>query len=95
MTAQIYNLFLKSGSIAILIDPDKTDDKLLKKYINAGKDGICDFFLIGGSLIFDIEKYKEIINILKRETKVDLILFPCYYLKIVKNDDFLIFIQLF
>lgn len=95
MTAQIYNLFLKSGSIAILIDPDKTDDKLLKKYIHAGKEGICDFFLIGGSLIFDIEKYKEIINILKRETKVPVIIFPGNYLQIVNNADGILFMQLF
>jgi len=44
MTAQIYNLFLKSGSIAILIDPDKTDDKLLKNIFMQAKRVFVIFF---------------------------------------------------
>lgn len=95
MTAQIYNIFLKYRSIAILIDPDKTDDNLLNKYINAGKNGICDLFLIGGSLIFNIEKYKEIIKILKRETNVPVIIFPGNYLQIAGEADGMLFMQLY
>jgi putative glycerol-1-phosphate prenyltransferase len=95
MTAQIYNIFLKYRSIAILIDSDKTDDNLLNKYINAGKDGICDLFLIGGSLIFDLDRYKEIIKILKKETNVPVIIFPGNYLQIVKEADGILFLQLY
>ena len=95
MSIQIYNLFLKTRTIAILIDPDKTDKELLDKYIYAGNNDCCDLYLIGGSLIFDIEWFRNIIITLKSKTSLPVIIFPGNYTQIISDADGILFLQLF
>lgn len=61
--------------IAVLIDPDKTDTKKLKKLIDAASKANIDFFLVGGSLLLK-NSLEEIIVFIKKNSKKKVYLFP-------------------
>jgi phosphoglycerol geranylgeranyltransferase len=61
--------------IAVLIDPDKTDQKKLQKTIEAAEKANIDFFLVGGSLLLK-NNLEETIVFIKNNTKKKVFLFP-------------------
>jgi len=61
--------------IAVLIDPDKTDEKKLKKLIDASIKANIDFFLVGGSLLLK-NNMEDTIIFIKENTKKKVYLFP-------------------
>lgn len=61
--------------IAVLIDPDKTDEKKLLQLLAAANKAAIDFFLVGGSLLLK-NNLEEIILIIKKHSKKKVYLFP-------------------
>lgn len=69
------NLFNKNKQIAVLIDPDKTDEKKLFSLINKANEAKVDFFLVGGSLLLKNNLEATIVFIKKHSNK-KVFLFP-------------------
>ena len=69
------NLNTSKKQIAVLIDPDKTDAKKLVKTIQQAELAKVDFYLVGGSLLLK-NNLDEIIDIIKKNSKKKVYLFP-------------------
>ena len=69
------NLNTSKKQIAVLIDPDKTDAKKLVKTIQQAELAKVDFYLVGGSLLLK-NNFDEIIDIIKKNSKKKVYLFP-------------------
>lgn len=65
----------KRKQIAVLIDPDKTDEKKLLKLTEASEKAGVDFFLVGGSLLLK-NKLEDTIVFIKKHSKKKVYLFP-------------------
>jgi putative glycerol-1-phosphate prenyltransferase len=61
--------------IAVLIDPDKTDNIKLQKTIEVAEKANIDFFLVGGSLLLK-NNLDDVITFIKKNTKKKVFLFP-------------------
>ncbi|MGK7395181.1 MAG: geranylgeranylglyceryl/heptaprenylglyceryl phosphate synthase [Candidatus Cyclobacteriaceae bacterium M3_2C_046] len=80
MEKKIYNHLIKKcqkgyKSLAVLLDPDKTDLTRLKYLLNICMENKVDYLMVGGSLImhFSIE---QIVQIIKGHCNIPVILFP-------------------
>ncbi len=79
--------------LAFLVDPDKADEKhiesLCKKAVQAG----TDLFFVGGSLLTggDLD---ECIQLLKKHSKIPVVIFPGSPSQISKKADALLFLSL-
>lgn len=69
------NVNTNKKQIAILIDPDKTDGKKLKKTVEAAEKAGIDFYLVGGSLLVK-NNLEETVAGIKKHTKKKVFLFP-------------------
>ena len=65
----------KRKQIAVLIDPDKTDEKKLLKLTEASEKAGVDFFLVGGSLLLKNNLEATIVS-LKKYSKKKVFIFP-------------------
>lgn len=85
----LYNQILykksKERMVAVLIDPDKAEDKLLQQLVEKAEQAGIDFFLIGGSLISKSVNNK--ITIIKRFSSKPLFLFPGNLLQLCDQAD--------
>ena len=68
-------LLEKNKQIAVLIDPDKIDEKQLVALVKKATEAKVDFFLVGGSLLLK-NNFENIISILKTLSKKKVIIFP-------------------
>lgn len=88
---------LKKGDrkIALLIDPDwaTKNDWLFDVLSSVNKSGV-DIILIGGSLVFNLEKLDEIIITIKKLTDLPVYLFPGHPTQISKYADGILFLSL-
>ncbi len=66
---------LNQKKLAILIDPDKLRLNSMDHVMKNAVDHKVDYFFIGGSLIVN-DVLDEVLDVLKKETKIPLILFP-------------------
>lgn len=81
-------------SFAVLIDPDKVPDRAgCQKLINMSIENKVDFFFVGGSLITD-DNYNIIVNYIKSNCSIPVILFPGSNLHISLNADAILFLSL-
>jgi phosphoglycerol geranylgeranyltransferase len=80
-------------SFAVLIDPDKLDDKSLNTLMDLSETCTIDYFFLGGSLLskYDIP---EIIQKIKRRSNVPIILFPGGYLQVEPTADAILLLSL-
>jgi len=79
--------------IAQLIDPDKfVESKLIKQIENANKAKV-DFIFVGGSLISN-NAINESMQIIKKHTKIPIVLFPGNVTHIHNNADAILFLSL-
>ena len=94
MHGNIYkNIILKTGKkIAVLIDPDKTNDLTISKTILLAEKAKVDFFLIGGSLVS--EKPDYFIQKLKKDSSIPVVLFPGSLLQYSSIADAILFLSL-
>jgi len=82
----------KRKKIAILIDPDKHSEPSIGRVINQAENNRADFFFVGGSLLIsDIEKT---ITLIKKKTKIPVIIFPGSAIQVCEHADGILFLSL-
>jgi len=92
----ILNLRHKQGkkSIAVLVDPDKAEDSTrLQQLIHLASENCIDFFFVGGSLV-TTTNLSNVINQIKENVNIPVILFPGSSLQIDPGADGILFLSL-
>jgi putative glycerol-1-phosphate prenyltransferase len=79
--------------LAILIDPDKTDDRRLEQIAEMAAASGVDYFFVGGSLLIN-NRMDECIRILKQTGNIPVILFPGNTLQMSWKADAILFLSL-
>lgn len=80
-------------SFAVLIDPDKVNDKSTGELINLATEAGVDYFFVGGSLV--ISNYlDECVQLIKRSCQIPVILFPGSPSQVSKYADALLYLSL-
>lgn len=82
----------KKKQFFLLIDPDGYNDNTLKKTIQVANDISIDLFLVGGSLVS--RPVKPLIDIIKNNTDIPVVLFPGSLLQITDNADGILLLSL-
>lgn len=81
-------------SIAVLVDPDKVDDaSKLRHLIHLANENCIDFFFVGGSLI-TTSNLSDVIQVIKENVSIPVILFPGSSLQIDPSADAILFLSL-
>jgi len=81
-------------SIAVLVDPDKVEDpSRLRHLIDLANENCIDFFLVGGSLI-TTANLPEVIQTIKENVSIPVILFPGNAQQIDPSADAILFLSL-
>ena len=81
-------------SIAVLIDPDKiTNREGLLHLIGIANENYVDYFFIGGSLLTS-DTMSEVIQLIKSNSKIPVVLFPGSNLQIDTNADAILLLSL-
>lgn len=81
-------------SVAVLVDPDKVDDaSQLKHLIHLASENCIDFFFVGGSLI-TTSNLSEVIQTIKGDVNIPVIIFPGSSLQIDSHADGILFLSL-
>jgi putative glycerol-1-phosphate prenyltransferase len=80
-------------SFAVLIDPDKVDDRKMQQLIELSVAAKVDYFLVGGSLI--ISNYlDECVQFIKRNCSIPVLIFPGSSTQVSKYADALLYLSL-
>ncbi len=88
------NILLKSKKqLAVLIDPDKTSGLSLQNTIAVANAAKVDFFLVGGSLLFQ-NSLDNCITTIKANSTIPVILFPGNALHINSKADAILLLSL-
>jgi len=81
-------------SIAVLVDPDKAEDpSKLKQLIHLANENCIDFFFVGGSLI-TTTNLSEVVQCIKEDVNIPVVLFPGSSLQIDPAADAILFLSL-
>jgi len=78
---------------AVLIDPDKSDEKGLKALISFADENKTDFILVGGSLL-TFDHLDETVRTIKNQTEIPVILFPGSLMQIYEKADAILMLSL-
>ena len=79
-------------SIAVLIDPDKAEDLVkLKHLVHLASENCIDFFFVGGSLI-TTPNIAEVIQSIKEDVNIPVVLFPGSSVHIDPSADAILFL---
>jgi geranylgeranylglyceryl phosphate synthase family protein len=98
MSTAIYHSLLDrkqkgKKSFAVLIDPDKVDDKKVTQLIELSLQAKVDYFLVGGSLV--ISNYLDsCLQLIKKQCNIPTILFPGSPSQVSKYADALLYLSL-
>lgn len=79
--------------LAVLIDPDKTEDASLQTLLKCSVDAGVDYFFVGGSLLIN-NRMDECIKILKQVNNIPVVLFPGNTLQMSWKADAILFLSL-
>lgn len=79
--------------IAVLIDPDKVDQKSLENIVIQGATAQVDYFLVGGSLVSN-NRSAEWIQWIKNNCPVPVIIFPGSSMQVNEEADAIFFLSL-
>jgi putative glycerol-1-phosphate prenyltransferase len=79
--------------LAVLIDPDKTEDASLQALLKHSIDAGVDYFFVGGSLLIN-NRMDECIKILKQANDIPVVLFPGNTLQMSWKADAILFLSL-
>jgi len=79
--------------LAVLIDPDKLRISSMDHIIKNAVEHQIDYFFIGGSLIVN-DQLDDVLGILKKESKIPLILFPGNSMQLSYKADAILFLSL-
>jgi len=80
-------------SLAILIDPDKTDAEQCRKLVNMANECQVDYFFVGGSLI-TTNNMSHVIKTIKASCSIPILIFPGSTLHVDSSADALLFLSL-
>ena len=80
-------------SFAVLIDPDKVNTSLLDELIGLSLAAKVDYFLVGGSLVIS-NHLDEVVQYIKANCKIPVILFPGSPNQVSKYADALLYLSL-
>ncbi|MCX7955147.1 MAG: geranylgeranylglyceryl/heptaprenylglyceryl phosphate synthase [Bacteroidales bacterium] len=87
-----YDILKNKASLAILIDPDKFNKKLIVRNLEIIKNLNFSVILVGGSLIYnDVD---EAVKFIKSKTNLPIFLFPGSFFQISKFADGILFTSL-
>jgi len=94
----VYNDILSAKAkqeklLAILIDPDKFDVKLLSQFANKINHSVITHVFVGGSTV-ELEVTQKLVAALKPLTKLPIVLFPGDVTQISKDADAILFLSL-
>jgi len=78
---------------AVLIDPDKLDDKQVQRVADLAFKAKVDYFFIGGSLLIN-NSLDSCITTLKKETAIPVVLFPGNNMQLSYRADGILFLSL-
>ncbi len=95
---KIYNTILKKSSrkekqFAVLIDPDKTNDKKLESIVKTAQKAEVDYFFVGGSFLTN-DNFCNCIQIIKNSSSIPAIIFPGSTFQISDTADAILFLSL-
>ena len=95
---EIYKELLKrkkaaKKTFAILIDPDRQDNKQLTQTIKCANHVKVDYFFVGGSLLID-DNLEKCIQTIKNNSSIPVVLFPGNAMQISKSADAILFLSL-
>ncbi|MEA5110761.1 Geranylgeranylglyceryl phosphate synthase [bioreactor metagenome] len=79
--------------LAVLIDPDKSDNKTLEEIAARSSEAGVDYFFVGGSLLIN-NRMDDCIKILKQAGNIPVILFPGNTLQMSNKADAILFLSL-
>lgn len=79
-------------SIALLLDPDKTSDKDLKRILKIASGSGTDYILVGGSLTFN--SIDGLIESVKSQCSIPVVLFPGNLLQLSLKADAILLLSL-
>ena len=79
--------------LAVLIDPDKTDRKLITRLCELAAQGGVNYFLWGGSLVNETQA-EYYLSFLRAHTKLPIILFPGSIYQLSAQADALLFLSM-
>jgi len=82
----------KKTLLAALIDPDKFEEKVINKIINAANNSQIDFIFVGGSLV-QTDITTKILEI-KKKTNVPVLIFPGSVLQVSNKADGILLLSL-
>ena len=84
----------KKKSIAVLVDPDKTEDpsKLLH-LINLASENCVDYFFVGGSLVTSTN-LSDVIRCIKKNVSIPIVIFPGNAMQVDASADAILFLSL-
>jgi phosphoglycerol geranylgeranyltransferase len=80
-------------AFAVLLDPDKLTTASCKKMIQLGNENQIDYFFVGGSLLTD-NSLSNVINQIKAESTIPIIIFPGSNNQICKTADAILLLSL-
>lgn len=89
----IENKKANNKSFAILIDPDKQDEKQLISIIEKAKNAKTDYFFVGGSLLTH-DSLDASLSTLKAHANIPVILFPGNAMQVNNKADAILFLSL-
>lgn len=94
-TTETYKLInSRKGQIAVLIDPDKSNQTAeLKSLIEKAEFAGIDFFFVGGSTVTRTQ-FEFVVSYLKVHSKIPIVLFPGASHQISKDADALLYLSL-
>ncbi|PWT76475.1 MAG: geranylgeranylglyceryl/heptaprenylglyceryl phosphate synthase [Bacteroidetes bacterium] len=80
-------------SFAVLLDPDKVNDKKIEDLIDKAHFAGVDYFLVGGSLVIS-NHLDEVVQQIKKKSAIPVILFPGTPSQVSKYADALLYLSL-
>jgi len=86
------NKFPGKKSVALLLDPDKAEGKTLTDILRSAVRYKADFIMTGGSLTF--KSIDELINSVKRQCDIPVVLFPGNLLQLSLKADLVLLLSL-
>ena len=84
--------FIRKKSIALLIDPDKSDNNRISDLIKIALVSRTDYIMVGGSLTFS--GTDDLIRTIKSKSSIPVVLFPGNLLQLSTNADVILLLSL-
>lgn len=88
----VFEKIFEKKKLAVLIDPDKAENKFLKKIVSYADKNYIDLILVGGSLIQN--QIDRTINFLKTHTNIPIVIFPGSVFQVSNQADAILLLSL-